>query len=354
MIQDAVDAAESGDTILLGPGRFPETVDFDYYNGRTIQTCISLDKSLVFVGSGVNQTFIGPTNGKTEYGTYGLASRSSNLDLEIRDLTFIDCDGFTILFDMDTGGQLSVENISTENCFGGIGLIGTFGGSIRNCSFNNLEHNGITIFEGGDGIVIENCFFSGGAAQINIAFPESRNITISDCVLENGLYGIILNDCGPVTIRSCEMENHRVVGISVGATTGVSIEDCIIMSHAQGESIRMLNNQYLIVQNNILEGGFGAITVLSPSPNMDFSNNHILKSPDGYSIWVSQNYSGPATNLDFTNNYWGTNDPEEVADSILDGFDSDDIDMYVLFEPMADGPISTESTTWDELKSLYR
>jgi hypothetical protein len=98
VIQDAVDAAESGDTILLGPGRFSETSLFPYYNGRTIQTCIALDKSLTIRGSGQDQSFVGPEAGlKTEYGTGGLACRTPDVELKLENLTFLDCDGNSVL-----------------------------------------------------------------------------------------------------------------------------------------------------------------------------------------------------------------------------------------------------------------
>ncbi len=120
VIQDAVDAAESGDTILIGPGRYPETSDFDYYYNQTVQSCIKLEKSLAIIGAGKDQTFIGPDFGnKNEYGTYGLASRSTQLQLELRDLTFIDCDGHAVLFDMESGGRLMMDDVDTENCWGG-------------------------------------------------------------------------------------------------------------------------------------------------------------------------------------------------------------------------------------------
>ncbi len=61
VIQDAVDAAESGDEIHIGPGRFDDyttiheggSLYWDFYVGVT-------GKSLSFIGSGAGQTIIGP------------------------------------------------------------------------------------------------------------------------------------------------------------------------------------------------------------------------------------------------------------------------------------------------------
>jgi len=58
--------------------------------------------------------------------------------------------------------------------------------------------------------------------------------------------------------------------------------------------------------------------------------------------------------MDFTNNYWGTTDPEYISQWIYDGNDDSDVGMFVVFEPMADGPVQTESTTWGAVKALFR
>jgi hypothetical protein len=85
-----------------------------------------------------------------------------------------------------------------------------------------------------------------------------------------------------------------------------------------------------------------------------FRNNHILQIDDGMWVYVTPNYDGPPLHFDLTNNYWGTTDPEEISAGIYDAFDDDSRHIYIDFEPMADGPVSTESTTWGQLKALYK
>jgi len=110
----------------------------------------------------------------------------------------------------------------------------------------------------------------------------------------------------------------------------------------------------LVVTNNIVYSNVAAIGVYSPSEGARISGNHILRGADGYSVWALSSYTGPPTDLDFTNNYWGTTDPEEVAAGILDGNDDSDIRMFVIFEPMADGPVGTETMSFGGVKALFR
>jgi hypothetical protein len=55
-----------------------------------------------------------------------------------------------------------------------------------------------------------------------------------------------------------------------------------------------------------------------------------------------------------TDNYWGTADPDEVAEWIWDGNDDPEIRSVVNSLPMADGPEAAERTTWSGVKALYR
>ena len=57
---------------------------------------------------------------------------------------------------------------------------------------------------------------------------------------------------------------------------------------------------------------------------------------------------------DLRNNYWSTADVNEIRSLILDGTDDPENSSIVLFEPFHGGPISTENTSWDQLKAYFR
>lgn len=59
VIQDAVDAAAPGDTIIIGPGRFLEYQSYNYH-GWIEDIYVNLTKDVVLIGSGQDVTIIGP------------------------------------------------------------------------------------------------------------------------------------------------------------------------------------------------------------------------------------------------------------------------------------------------------
>jgi hypothetical protein len=61
----------------------------------------------------------------------------------------------------------------------------------------------------------------------------------------------------------------------------------------------------------------------------------------------------PVITEDLSNNYWGTADPNQVAQWIWDGIDDPSIKAVVQYLPISTGPIATEPKSWGEVKTLY-
>jgi len=57
---------------------------------------------------------------------------------------------------------------------------------------------------------------------------------------------------------------------------------------------------------------------------------------------------------DLRNNFWGTEDADEIRALILDGTDDPDNASTVLFEPFVGGPVATKDTTLDGIKAMFR
>ena len=53
-------------------------------------------------------------------------------------------------------------------------------------------------------------------------------------------------------------------------------------------------------------------------------------------------------------NYWGTTDAAEIQAHIIDGHVQDRVNMFVIFEPFAGGPVPTETHSWSAVKQLFR
>ena len=83
VIQEAVDAADDGDVIAIGPGRYTEYTEFWWGN-----VYVNLDgsKSLTFVGSGNEVTIIGPDVYASGYTDYGFGSDHGEATYRIENL----------------------------------------------------------------------------------------------------------------------------------------------------------------------------------------------------------------------------------------------------------------------------
>ena len=57
---------------------------------------------------------------------------------------------------------------------------------------------------------------------------------------------------------------------------------------------------------------------------------------------------------DLTNNYWGTTSAADIQAWIIDSNDDANIAATVLYSPFSGEALPTESTTWGELKALWR
>ena len=86
VIQDAVDAAADGDVIMIGPGRFDDyTVDPQWGNFRL---WLYGDKSLTFIGSGVDGTIIGPTSYGGNVHDWGIFSYPGQSTIRLEGIRF--------------------------------------------------------------------------------------------------------------------------------------------------------------------------------------------------------------------------------------------------------------------------
>ncbi len=62
----------------------------------------------------------------------------------------------------------------------------------------------------------------------------------------------------------------------------------------------------------------------------------------------------PVAVQDFRNNYWGTTDTDSLDAWIWDGHDDPSVHSVVEYMPMADGPVPIETSTWGDVKAMFR
>ncbi len=348
IIQDAVEASASGDTIMIGPGRYDDTVTFTTpYVTWTV--CVSLSgQDLTFIGAGKDATYIGPAvpGEMTNDGWRGFANWPNGV------------------------ARFVIENVTIENMFVGMKVYPSLF-EARDCRFS-VCYDGINIHESGNPTLIERCEFVETHTGIDIrgcSGPTIRDCSFVDSDIGEATYGvycssvedILVENCtfevpmpyfplSSGTIRNCTVLNSWGYGILMEGSN-LTIENTIIDGTEHEWSIKAALMSEVQGRGNILRGSSWSAVSLAWS-TANFSQNHIFSEADF--VTVGGFTSPPAVEIDFRNNYWGTTDPLELAARIKDGNDDPSIYAHVLYEPYSNVPMSNEERSWGEIKALYK
>jgi len=342
VIQAAVDAAAPGDTILIGPGRYTEMAPMTV-PGWTENVCVSVTTdNLTLLGAGADVTFIGPEAAKSTPRPKGIVGYL------VSDLTIID---------------LAVENIR-EGIYRSDGHL-----SVRNCSFRNCVCGIVAWTDAG--LLVEGSQFVCNTGNGIVTWGPSSSVLVSECTFENDAGIGIANGTADAIVQDCHF-HHGVVGVSIQGLSSGTIIDCtfqdvlnyaIDVYHAHavlmnntvsggGGNLALDGQAVVSGSGNVFGGGSFATIYDVNSPDVNLHGNHILNA-GGYSVKLAGFIYSPASYLDLADNYWGTSEPNQLAQWIWDKNDDPSIQAYVTYEPFSGGPVGTEEKSWGELKTLY-
>jgi len=359
IIQDAVEAASDGDTIEIGPGRYADFFAAPY----DIQAVVYIeDKSLSFVGSGQELTVIGPENyGDIEgHQVYGVFVMGDGLTSAFADLAFDNVQQFGVR--IEGAGRIEIDRCAFRDSSGG--LFGRFagGGWIRDSRFSDLDTDywldAILCYEPSTGVQIERCVFNDCRVGIGSYWSGCDSISIDDCTFRGGRVGVGFTDGASGAVSNCEFFGQALYSLLGNSPGEFRVENC--RAEMVGDSGFCLcafappGNYYL--RNNEFLGSSSVIGIFDPRIGWDCRDNMFLRTAsDAYFVRPAYSpfYNGPVITLDFANNWWGTDDPDEVAEWIYDYEDDPEHHYIVEFLPMND-TVATEGRSWSEVKSLFR
>lgn len=349
VIQDAVDASASGDTIRIGPGRYEDTVPFvtPFVNWTVYVNLPGTD--LTFIGAGEDATIIGPTvpgDMSPITGRRGFADWPN----EIGHLVVEGIGLENVYTGYDVGSNIfEMRDCRVSGCYNGIMLSAPSSSLVERCEF--IENNlGVDLRPPCTNPVIRECYFEkseisdimGGVFAINVL-----GFIVEDCTFE----GVQLyHQASSGTIRGSSILN--AYGQSVILISGsYEINDNIIDGTHHSECIKLELNAIVVGSGNILKGAsFRAVGVLNSQ--ISLTNNHIITDADYVHAYGFLN--PPLAELEFRDNYWGTSDSAELAARIHDGYDDPSEYVHVLYEPYSNVPMSNEERSWGEIKALYK
>lgn len=351
-LQPALDAVAAGDTVVIGPGEYTEwTMErLAGYNWDVKTFGRVKCQNLTLIGSGADETIIGPTTYEGTTSTFSPKCIAYDLrsgDLYVRDLTVRNCyEGVSL------GGTLHMDRCRVVDCRQGVfwGDVGS-GGSIRNSRIEVfapiLGPISFDIGAGGGGgnLVLEDTYWATGAVI-------------------RGVQGAV--------IRNCD-----IGGIGLYSGTAAYIYNCRTVAANSGVLQVLGSGAYCEIHDSELKGQYAALTIDETAPGSRFVVDNTRLEGGAHGVLFSGNGAGACTihncdlvkgtgpivecavatvpvTHDLTDNYWGTTSEADIQNWIVDHADNSSIGATVLYSPFAGQSVPTESTSWGDLKALFR
>ena len=360
VIQDAVNAAASGDTIRIGPGRFfdGEIVSTPGWT-ELVQVLVRQDE-LTLIGSDSESTIIGPdvpyyTFPGMNYGVESGSYWGSNL---VR-LSHI---GFENLSYAARGGPATdviIDHCRFENNSYQVAYVE--GGDIKvlNSDFKFEDKGNKSIFVSQcDSVEISDCRFDlpvAGSSNIllGLSAQSTTDVLIRKCVFTGGRSALKLTGNGLATVDSCTFSNqtlnvgHERAGMLIQGghvivkNTVFELQENAIMP-IEHTSLELYNVQILDVSSaSIYSTHFDSLI----ARNCSFAHG------PQYAIWQvfpCDQKTGELPHFDLTNNEWGTTDADEIASLI------NTCSYIVDYIPYIGQEVAVDQVPFGSVKAMFR
>jgi hypothetical protein len=328
-IQAAVDASAPGDSIRVGAGRY---LDYAYMSvggnfNANVYVNVHVD-SLTIIGEGADETIIGPPTLHAEppHGPIGFLVFSDVLWLRLENLR---------VDHIYTGiyrwlGRLEIDRCAFSNGRKSIAAWTDGGLSVHASTFSDNSSGGISAFSYCENAEISSCEFINNGTHIY--FDSAQNAIVTHCDFSGGVVGIQYSEGAYGVVSDCRFESVANVAMAIGLNSSATLETNTVLGGEEAVYIEGLST--VIASDNRFDGQtYDAVFVHNST--VEFHDNHFL-NPALWAVYIPHiSYTvPPIVELDFTGNYWGTNDPAQIAEWIWDGHDDSYILAVVDFEPL--------------------
>lgn len=350
VIQDAVDAASPGDTVWIHAGRYTDMVlDFDTWgNGSVLcnaHIAVTVD-NLTIRGDDPELTIIGPAvypDDPLPYYMGIVATHPYAGTLEIRDLkientrygvyaathlfSIVGCDivgsgSDGIRFEMPTNS--SVLDCEFVSCYRGIIAFNPTGHvSISGSRFWDSVDTGV-VGAGAETMGIADCQFTGGFGAVDF---------------QQGTAGV-------VSAISAVDFSHGGLVTSLGGSA--EIYDSVF----EGGRWGVVSDGNFIYSERSRFAGQSSRTLWISNPGDSSFHDCELINGGGWTVYCEYNGSGDC-HVDLTNNDWGTDSADQIAEWVFDSNDDPERCCTVDFVPFQ-GPVAIEPRSWSSVKGLFR
>ncbi len=359
IIQNAVDAAASGDTILIGPGRYDEGQIVTTAGWTENVRILIQQEELTLIGAGPDLTIIGPES------PYDNASQGDDRGIIAGPYfnsfqVWVSGIGFENMGRGIMGSAAPIFNV--DNCrFSGLGsgVTCTLASnlSVSNCSFD-IEATGwghLIYTNSMNHVEVWNCDFSldenGENFQVAVQFDTTMNVNIHDCTFNEGKYGLQFSGAsGSVAeVSNCQFLGQSITGLIIVGLTA-EVNSCYFENQAIAIRTEATMTD-VVIQNTIIQDvDLWSIQIYFVGA-LSVHNSFLAHGPQ-YTVYESS-YCSEKDNpylgvLDMTNNDWATTDPDSIASwNHLCHYDVD----YI---PFIGQSVPTTTVGWGDLKAQFR
>ena len=303
LIQDAIDAAIPGDTIIVLEGTYLERIVIDVSvmvmgtgNGETIINAEGFGDVVRITAENVTMINLGITeSGELRYGIY---TQSANTTLERVDCTN---NGYGVLV-LNTRDSLIHNATFVSNAYGVI-IVDATEISIQNCTFEDNENYGINMHSSTDTMITNNMIGPGNEYGIFMVSSDD-NLISGNIITSNDARGVYLTTCSNNTFTFNEISFNPDYGISGIASNSNAFHNNTILGNGEGMNFAQFSqNNY--AHNNTIYG------------NLDIGINAALNN--GSMIDATYNWWGHSTGP-----FHSTTNPSGKGDNVSD---------QVIFDP---------------------
>ena len=272
-IQAGIDAANDGDTVLVGPGEYV------------------ISEPITFGGKAITvRSEAGPEETTIRMGSPTESGRASVVIFENGETATSVLDGFTI-----TGGKglrLIDSSVSLNALMGGGIYFNASSGTLRNCDImqSTAEYGGGISCWDNSLVTVSNCTIMENSAIVRgggVFCGKSSSLTLTDCTIKgNRVTGTTIGVAGygggvsctrnsPVTLTNCNIEDNSA-GVGGGGMffygSPSTVDSCIISGNSAGtwgggvggevDGTRVTMKNCVIARNTAGQGGGGVAGAL--------------------------------------------------------------------------------------------
>jgi len=344
LIQDAVDAAADGDTILIGPGRYDDLQPRGVNNVVCVAFC-SGGSDLTFIGESADSVILGSTSyAPAGTGPQGIHQRDP-ANIRVESISFENLKGGVVAGDaslyvegarFDTG-DYGVYVQDPDSCF------------VRNCTFRDFSEKSVAVFRAAYAEIVGCELFNA-----EIYFGGTLNGIIRNCTVIGGELVNCYQTSG--LIEGCDVQcsgSHQCIGITDCDT--IRIRDNTIVGGTVNVAIIGADTNVTADHNEFSSPTVYANFDLGFEASLIAHDNHIRVGDGLDYIIVPFGYpEGNTATIDLGGNYWFEHStPAQLDALIYDGNDHPDLHVIVNYDPIRTEPVPAEKPSFGGLKSMY-